>query len=234
MDEVTSSTNPLNKQQKAGFLLLLVFGIMAVGLGVLQMRNTIYGPFAYKAPASAARTTSDLLEDETIRLQSIDTDQDGINDYEELYFYQTSPYLPDSDSDGLGDKQEIDVSEDPLCPRGGVCDTSAQFSPESATNTPQTSIGTTPIGGSLLGQIDSSIERGEETDLSTVLGDTNAIREMIAQTGKISREELEKIDDQTLLNMVVQIMAEQEDPATGAASSSPQVNETDSFISPVE
>ena len=38
--------------------------------------------------------------DETIRLQRIDTDRDTITDYQELNFYSTSPYLPDTDSDG--------------------------------------------------------------------------------------------------------------------------------------
>ena len=91
----------LNSTQKTGFVLLLVFGIMAVGLGFLQMRNNIYNPFAISIFQDESNI--DSLLDEQTRLQMIDTDHDGINDWEELNFYETSPYLPDTDSDGAGD-----------------------------------------------------------------------------------------------------------------------------------
>lgn len=45
-----------------------------------------------------------------------DTDQDGLSDYDELYIYSTSPYLMDSDSDEITDKQEVDEGTDPNCP----------------------------------------------------------------------------------------------------------------------
>ncbi|MCK4859621.1 MAG: hypothetical protein KAS87_03565, partial [Candidatus Omnitrophica bacterium] len=45
----------------------------------------------------------------------------GLSDWDELYFYNTSPYLEDSDSDGFTDKQEIDNDKDPNCPAGRDC-----------------------------------------------------------------------------------------------------------------
>ncbi len=212
MDEVTRSTTPLSTHQKAGFVLLLVFGLLAVGLGALQMRNTIYSPFAYKSPTTIARTTEDLLQDETIRLQSIDTDQDGLSDYEELYFYQTSPYIPDTDSDGISDKAELDASSDPTCPQGAVCDGSDQFFTSQASSTATTPMGI-PSGlgaDGILRQVDTSIAQGQEVDLGALLGNVDAVREIIAQTGKIPKEQLDQIDDQTLLNLVIEIMAEEE------------------------
>ena len=44
-----------------------------------------------------------------------------MNDYVELYNSRTSPYLRDSDSDGIDDKAEIDQGTDPNCPKGQDC-----------------------------------------------------------------------------------------------------------------
>ncbi|MFZ2190058.1 MAG: hypothetical protein WAV48_04720, partial [Candidatus Magasanikiibacteriota bacterium] len=102
------SNKSLNNTQKTGFVLLLVFGILAVGLGLLQMRNAIYNPFYSQVAMTGEADADNLILDESARLQSIDTDRDGINDWEELNFYETSPYLADTDSDGMEDKVEID------------------------------------------------------------------------------------------------------------------------------
>lgn len=211
MNEQLPDRQALGKEQKAGFALLLLFGVMAIGLGFLQMRNNIYGPFAYKAPAQAGFTTEDIIEDETVRLQSIDTDQDGVNDYEELYFYQTSPYIPDTDSDGYTDKEELDAGEDPNCPRGQDCGGSEAFVLNNSTSSP-TDVGDAPSINSpldILGQVNTDISAGRQTDLTQVVGDVDAIRELILQTGKLSKEQLDALDDQTILNLVVEILAEE-------------------------
>ncbi len=54
-------------------------------------------------------------------LKTKDTDQDTLNDYEELYLYRTSPYLADTDGDTLSDSLEIKQGTDPLCAQGKVC-----------------------------------------------------------------------------------------------------------------
>ena len=111
----------LSRGQKTGFVLLLLFAILTISLGVLQLRNTIYGPFVVHLSDNFDPSAS-LLFNETLRLQQIDTDQDGLTDYEELSFYETSPYLPDTDSDGIDDKTEIDKGTDPLCVESSECD----------------------------------------------------------------------------------------------------------------
>ncbi|TRY32338.1 S8 family serine peptidase [Aliiglaciecola sp. M165] len=44
----------------------------------------------------------------------IDTDSDGLNDYEELLTYFTDPLVSDSDSDGLLDGAEVELQSNPL------------------------------------------------------------------------------------------------------------------------
>lgn len=73
----------------------------------------------------------------TLELQKTkDTDRDGLSDYDELYLYHTSPYLADSDSDGIQDAVEIAQGTDPNCPSGKPCaqrlDTVFQTSTSSA------------------------------------------------------------------------------------------------------
>jgi hypothetical protein len=68
-------------------------------------------------------TRSDLNLNDIETLRAKDTDQDGLNDYEELYLYRTSPYLADTDGDTYSDYLEIKRGTDPLCAEGKVCGT---------------------------------------------------------------------------------------------------------------
>ena len=108
----------LVKEQKIGFVLLLIFAVITIGLGLLQIRNTLYSPFALnnKVPVS--------IKDEVTTIDSLrfrDTDQDSLSDYDELYTFGTSPYLADTDSDKVSDAAEQQRGTNPLCPEGKDC-----------------------------------------------------------------------------------------------------------------
>lgn len=50
-------------------------------------------------------------------LKNLDSDSDGLSDFDETSLYKTDPYNPDSDSDGLNDYEEIMIlGTDPLNP----------------------------------------------------------------------------------------------------------------------
>ena len=80
-----------------------------------------------EALSSNALTNSDVAN--ILKLQNQDTDLDGLTDYDELYVYKTSVYLPDSDSDGFSDAVEIGNNEDPNCPVGQDCGLSIPAQP---------------------------------------------------------------------------------------------------------
>lgn len=108
----------LAKEQKIGFVLLLIFAIITISLGFLQIRNTLYRPFALndKVPIS--------IKDEVTTIDSLrfrDVDHDTLSDYDELYTFGTSPYLADTDSDGASDAVEQGRGTNPLCPEGKDC-----------------------------------------------------------------------------------------------------------------
>jgi len=127
---------PQNNQEKGRLngpvaMLLLVLGVVAVLATAQSWVKSLKMPFLIPVEERNANlnlnadifTNSDLAK--TLTLQGQDTDADGLSDYDELYVYQTSPYLEDSDSDGYKDLQEIQSNNDPNCPKGVVCSSSA-------------------------------------------------------------------------------------------------------------
>ncbi len=209
MDE-NQGNKSLSRAQKTGFVLLLIFGILAVGLGMLQMRNTIFSPFAIDI-GKLAGGQEGLFADEQTRLQSIDTDHDGLNDWEELNFYQTSPYLPDTDSDKISDKTEIEQGTDPLCPEGEVCESSEAMQVATTTQpmtSPLTEQGLTPL--EILGN--TSVPGAESASYAEMLSafqDPAKLRQMLLSSGELKKESLDKISDDELLKMVSEILLNQ-------------------------
>lgn len=223
MEPELPQSQRLTKEQKTGFVLLLIFALLAVTLGFVQMRHTIHKPFFAKLDKEASATNR-LIEDDATRLQKIDTDRDGLNDYEELSLYETSPYLPDTDSDGTPDKKEIERGTDPACAEGSTCATAADSASQPGdpvveaplgldTITPETIIGgevNTTLGAEgavSIGQIQSLIQ------------DPKALRELLLKSGSIPKADLEKIDDKTLLELAQQLFAEQLKGGVGGSGS---------------
>lgn len=108
----------LGREQKAAFGLLIILGISGLILGSLYFKNRVQISLS---PSLKGKQFSFNDENSPIVQQKSDTDYDGLSDYDELYFYGTSPYIEDTDSDGYLDKEEIDAGEDPNCVRGRLC-----------------------------------------------------------------------------------------------------------------
>lgn len=199
--------NGFTREQKIGFIFMLIFAILTVGLGGLQLRNTVYGPFVIKK--TPVNSIASLTNNEEERLKNIDTDHDGLNDYEELNQYETSPYLPDSDSDGTTDKAEIDGGTDPLCPEGKVCigGDNAGVVASSTVSSPLINNGLTPTD--VLNATNNPATNGGsevKIDLEKLVENSEQLRAMILSTGKIDAETLKKIDDKTLQDMARKLL----------------------------
>lgn len=128
MDENTriiiQRTKPvLNGQQKASFALILGFGVLAFVFGGFYLWKHVASPFDISYSGPKFLTGDEKQQQEMDALKKTDTDVDGLNDYEELYVYKTSPYLKDSDSDGTDDKIEIAQGGDPNCAPNQPCAT---------------------------------------------------------------------------------------------------------------
>jgi len=219
----SSEPRQLNSAQKAGFISLLVFALVTISFSFLQLRNTVYGRFIIRQETTSLNTA---VYDENTRLQQIDTDQDGLNDYEELYLYSTSPYLADTDSDTRDDALEIREGTDPLCPTGKTCSES-EFAigatPSSTLASPLLGTATTPDEILLNSQLGGM--GGDAIDAEAVvalLRDPVQLRQLILATGKISEEDLNRIDDATLVTMAEEMIKDYQTTTSTSASASVQ------------
>jgi hypothetical protein len=169
----------------------LLLGILNLG-NVLNEGNRLVAED--KQPTSV---DSDAQADNLAKMMQTDTDGDGLSDYDEKYIYHTSIYLKDSDGDGYSDKEEIDNGYDPNCPKGENChDINAQQmtgDSQSADNSEtDSSMGTQSTNGSE----QQALTEQQKQELLNLSPDE--IRQLLLKSGKISKEELDKIDDQTL------------------------------------
>lgn len=126
MDEDRHETNiqagtQLSREQKAGFGFVIVCGLLALVFGGQYLWTHMASPFviSYTGPRFVTGSEAELAQ--LAEQKKLDTDTDTINDYDELYIYKTSPYLADTDSDGLTDEVEVMAGEDPNCIKGKVC-----------------------------------------------------------------------------------------------------------------
>ena len=190
-DVVQAGQPPLRREQKIGFVLLLIFAVVSIALGLAQIRNTMYRPFALN------NTVPSAYKDEVTGIDALrfrDTDGDGLNDFDELYIYGSSPYLADTDSDGLTDKQEIDRGTNPSCPTGRDCANpiiSGQGMLTAAV------VSTTAASASAPPQA---------PDVLRILRDPKQLRPLLVQSG-MKKDLLDKISDADLILLVNQLLA---------------------------
>ena len=190
----------LSYQQKLGFSFLLVFGFLAVGLGFLQMRNTLY-----HSRQNAVENKNNLAQADVVG--NVDTDQDGLPDSDEVNLYGTSAYLDDTDSDGLSDKTEVEAGTDPNCAKDTVCQAVII---EPVTN-PATELSPLYDKVGILEQVGgnpsvTASSSGSVVDLNALLQNPAAIRELIKKSGKISESDLAKLSDEQLKAAVLEIL----------------------------
>jgi hypothetical protein len=137
-----------------------------------------------------------------------DTDGDGLTDYEEQFVYKTSPYLEDSDSDGVADKDEIDAGHDPNCPGTESCNT-------------------------LLSTSDSGVVVDNTQSVGASQLSPDRLRELLRASGA-TEEQLATLSDEDLLALYQQAAAQSGGQftsgvpvTTGSTAPAPATNNTD-------
>ncbi|MCX6781029.1 MAG: hypothetical protein NT003_02855 [Candidatus Magasanikbacteria bacterium] len=112
----------LDKGQRIGLGLLVLVTLLLIVVSGVQFRSNIfsYGVKA-KLAADAALSPEQQAQNEMDALKKKDIDGDGLSDYDELYVYHSSPYMRDTDSDGIPDGEEVRRGTSPTCPEGKDC-----------------------------------------------------------------------------------------------------------------
>ena len=108
-------------EQKVGVVIFGVTGVVGLVLSIVFISQSLKTPFQIDYNGEEFATTSERNAEEIQTQKMTDTDGDGLNDYDELNVFRTSPYLADSDSDGFDDNQEIKSGNDPNCPTDKNC-----------------------------------------------------------------------------------------------------------------
>lgn len=187
--------------------------VVAIGLSVWQMSRTLSVPLPVtgkeKEIVVKPKDKLDLSQKSQEELKASDTDADKINDFEELYVYDTSPYLSDSDSDGIDDFDEITNHTDPTCPEGQSCFQSGVAAGSSGS-------AKALAGGESSG---GSASVGENVDFAQV--NTDDLRKVLVQSGKVTAEQAAAIDDAMLLEIYGQALQANPDLAKQFQTSQP-------------
>jgi len=204
-DESQKTGQSLGKNQKIAVAVLGVLAVAVVITWMAQFKKSINGPFSYNPTETTKSTTTCEGPECQESLKTKDTDGDGLTDWDELNIYGTSPYLEDSDSDGIPDKEEIEAGADPNCPAGRDCSALADISSESSEEASSTELDLN------LGSTGEELTSDQEKILQDILAgqvDASALREMLLESG-MDQETLNQISDEDLLASYKEVLKSQ-------------------------
>ncbi len=140
--------------------------------------------------------TAEQLTQQDEALKSADTDKDGLSDYDELNLYNTSPFLEDSDSDGVLDKVEVERGQDPNCPIGKDCSGSILVNPVATPTGSDAAVVNANINSPIA--TDSNNESSSPTT-ATLPSDATSLRQVLLESG-MDQTMLDQFSDQELLD----------------------------------
>lgn len=115
-------SHAFTREQKAGYAVVIICGVLGVVFGLFYMVHHLHKPFIITYNGDRVLNGDEEQAKEIARQKREDTDGDGVNDYDELNVYASSPYLVDTDSDGYTDDFEITSGMDPACASGQPCE----------------------------------------------------------------------------------------------------------------
>lgn len=228
----------LTKEQRISMVVLGLCGILAVGLSVYNIKNSIRSPFmADKSIIEKDKLLIGETDAEKIaRQKRVDTDGDGLSDWDESNVYKTNPNLRDSCGDGISDNVRVRTGKYLGClnsPSGvGVLD----YSQVQSTST---DLFSAPSASSLIDQTQAMI--GADTSTQSALNSAQAaipqrdpasIRQMLLESGQVNMDEVNKLTDQELLNIYDQaVQADTQGLSPNGADQAPVTNNnSNSFL----
>ena len=197
-DDDQKSNRAHNRREKVNSFVIILVGIFAIIFGIYQVSTNISNPFSYLNGKGSDASTTDSQDLATQALKNQDTDGDGLSDYDETNVYLTSPYLADSNGDGVSDGNSIKMGIDPNCIKGQNC--LGDISTSTASST-----GPVPTWQTSPSDISSGI-------------DATTLRQVLVQGG-MSQTDVDAMSDQDIIKSYQQVLAENPDIAQQLASS---------------
>jgi hypothetical protein len=206
---IITKTKPVfSREQKMGLYLVAGIGGLSFLFGFFYMGGHIVSALGSEFEGDLLLTQEQEQEQEIAKLRASDTDSDGISDYDELYTYKTSPYLADSDGDGVDDLVELQAGNDPNCKTGELC-TSLLVNSDEINDSALTE-------GLIEGTFDLISNTEEQTDIIGPGGDiaesirglsATQIRQVLIEGG-FNAEELAGFTDEQIIEIYAEIIGE--------------------------
>ena len=169
----------IDKKQHRVFWPFLVLSIIIIWLGVRFLYTNITDSVSYDVPDWVLEQIENTNEATIEDLKTKDTDQDGLNNYQEIYQYHTSIFLPDTDSDGFTDFEEVTSGNDPLCPTSQYCNLLRFITPATKVS-------------------DIIQDVAVDPDLTVQQAAANEFRQFLFDNG-MSQEEVDQLTDEDLM-----------------------------------
>lgn len=189
----------LDNGQRIAVGLLVCLTILLATISFFQFKSTIF--------AHGKRIKTDQLlnldpaereEAQLLALKKVDTDGDGLMDYDELYVYRSSPYMRDTDSDAVADGEEVRRGTSPTCQEGKDC----LFNTIAATANASS---TAAAGQKQENPVAPQISQTDFNKLSAA-----DLREVLLESG-IPEDQLKQVSDEDLLKLVQQAQQDTSD-----------------------
>ena len=219
-----TTPTPVLSSPKRSYLAVVVLGVVLLGgSGWLFWENM----HSYFRPKKVATANSATESDQIKKLKTVDTDGDGLSDYNELFAYHSSPYLFSTAGDNISDGVKVEKGENPSCPEGKSCSlvnvlipadgnsnlnasylrqalVAAGVSQETLSNTNDSSL-MDLYQRVVNGATNANINSPTVGDLTNLSG--SSIRSLLTQNG-VSADTLSKVDDATLEQIFAQVIAQ--------------------------
>jgi len=104
-------------EQKLSVVVLGMCGVFAIGLSFYRLQESVRSPFL--VADSTIQDTKKLVgsspAEDDARLKRIDTDGDGLSDYNEINVFHTNPNLKDTCGDGIPDNIRVYTGKNIAC-----------------------------------------------------------------------------------------------------------------------
>lgn len=188
----------LDKGQRIGVGLLLCITVLLVAVSIYQFNSNI---FAYgkriKTDPLLSLDSGARADAEQEALKKVDTDGDGLTDYDELFVYRSSPYMRDTDSDGTADGEEVRRGTSPTCQEGKDCLFNSIAATANASSTVATQKEIAPTA--------NAQEARPQVDLTNVTA--QELRDALIESG-VPKDQLTGVSDDELMKLVQQAQSE--------------------------
>ena len=215
MEDNKINLKKIDKNHKISLVALSIFSVLVVVMWFLNFKNNLENSLKYGGDVLVSSQKNDFkcvgsscqgemnLSADNLELKFIDTDGDGISDWDELFIYGTSPYIEDTSGDGVTDYEAIFVYNiDPLCsPEQDCAGAEYQKDPQNINEKPSNGLQEWFL---LLDGPDSENFNTDNLkapdEFSPDVVDSGILRAMLLEDGML-QEDLDKISDEQLLNI---------------------------------